>query len=115
MRELTSVDELREVIAGSSDAPVFLFKHSTTCPISARASMRLKEFLAEDDDDTPECYLVHVIESRLVSNAITKELGVAHASPQLVLVGDGKAVWDTSHGSIRAENIEAALGEFLGG
>ena len=110
--ELTSIDQLHEALTKSSEHPLFLFKHSTACPISARAAARVDEYVQEGGADAPEFYLIKVIESRPVSNAIAQELGVTHASPQLLLVKDRKSVWDTSHGNIRRETIDEALEKF---
>lgn len=113
LNEITSTDALHGVIAASSEEPVFLYKHSTACPTSARAGARVEEYFGAGDEDVPACYMIKVIESRAVSNAIEAELGVRHESPQLILVRDGKAVWHTSHSAIRAENIATALAEHV--
>ncbi len=114
MKSIATVDELHEVVAESHQHPILIYKHSTACSIAARAAVRLDEYLhAEDADDLPPCYQVNVIESRPVSNAVEKDLDIAHASPQLILVQNGAAVWNTSHSSIRAENIDKALAEHL--
>ena len=62
-----------------------------------------------DGVDVPEIHLISVIESRAVSNALAESLGVAHKSPQLLLVDHSRAVWHTSHFDINAESIEKAL------
>ena len=109
MKEITTVDEARELIAGSQNVPTLLFKHSTTCPISARAAMRVQEFIESAPENAPAIHLIKVIESRPVSNAIAADLGVTHQSPQMILVSGGKSVWDTSHGDI----TPAAIGEAI--
>ena len=108
MKELTSQQDWDACLAQSEDAPVFVFKHSTTCPISAGAYKRVQDFTKEHDD-IPEFVLVKVIESRPVSNAIAESLGVRHQSPQLILVKDGKSVWSASHHGIHGDAIEKAL------
>lgn len=109
MNEITSEAELENVLAQSNGEAFFLFKHSTRCPISARAHARLDDYLARESNGRPPLYLIKVVESRNLSNAVTEMLGVNHQSPQLLLVKDGKSLWDASHGEIRAENIDAAL------
>ena len=109
MKEITTVDEARELIAGSQNVPTLLFKHSTTCPISARAAMRVQEFIESAPENAPAIHLIKVIESRPVSNAIAADLGVTHQSPQMILVSGGKAVWDASHGNITPAAIEEAI------
>jgi bacillithiol system protein YtxJ len=113
--ELNEETELATLLEASSQGPVFVLKHSTTCPISAGAFRRVNAFLEEKGDAAAPFYLVKVIESRPLSNAIARDSGVQHASPQLILFNQGKARWDTSHGAITAGAIEAALAEQTAG
>jgi bacillithiol system protein YtxJ len=114
MTEITTLDDLDALLAATSERPAFIFKHSTTCPISAGAHRRVQAYIkqvAENGGATPEFRIVRVHESRPVSNAIAERLGVVHKSPQLLFVRDGRCVWDTSHYNITAENIDKALRE----
>lgn len=107
--EITNEIQLTMVLAESATHPVLLFKHSTQCPISARAAARLSAYDEERRDESPRIYWLKVIESRPVSNAAEARLGVKHESPQIILLDDAKAVWNTSHDEITAEAIDAAL------
>ncbi|MCC6142484.1 MAG: bacillithiol system redox-active protein YtxJ [Candidatus Hydrogenedentes bacterium] len=107
---MTTQDELAQAIEHSHREPVFIFKHSTSCPISSAAHQRVRKYIEQAGENAPAFYLVKVIESRPVSNEIAQRLGVTHQSPQLILVRDGKRVWDRSHGAIDAASIDAALG-----
>ena len=109
VKELLSIEDIGGVLAESAETPVFVFKHSTTCPISAAAHRRVVQYLENRETGDSPFYLIKVIESRPVSNALAEELGVKHQSPQLILIRDGKAVWDASHGAISAQAIEQAL------
>ena len=108
LKELLELNDLEEVWITSTDKPVLLFKQSTTCPISAEAFEQFQQFLRESEDDIA-AYYVKVRESRPVSNKIEEELGVQHQSPQIFLVKNKKAVWNTSHMDITKENIEEAI------
>ena len=102
-KEITSVDEWKDVLKLSDAQKILVLKHSTTCPISARAFREFESF------DTPlEKYLVKVRESRPVSNEMESDLGVKHESPQVFLVGDGKAVWSASHQQINRTELAVA-------
>lgn len=102
-KEITSVDEWKDVLKLSDTDKILILKHSTTCPISARA---FHEF---DSFDTPlEKYLVKVRESRTVSNEIESDLAIRHESPQVFLIGDGKAVWNASHNQINRTELAIA-------
>jgi bacillithiol system protein YtxJ len=109
MQEITSQDMLEKVLEKSASGPVFLFKHSTTCPVSASAYRRAAAWIEAQGGAAPPFYIVKVIESRPVSNEIASRLGVTHQSPQLLLLKDREAVWNVSHGKITEEAITAAL------
>ena len=109
VEELTALEGLEGALAESVERPVFLFKHSTACPTSASAYRRVAEYLRGEGANAPRLYLVKVIESRAVSNEIAARLGVAHASPQMLLVRDGRPVWNASHGAIDGAAMGRAL------
>lgn len=109
MTELHSVEELERILDASDKAPLFLFKHSTRCPISAAAYRRVNAYEEGAADSRPPIYLVKVIEARPLSNLIAQRLGVEHQSPQIILVCHKTAVWNASHGAITAEAMNAAV------
>jgi len=109
VNEITTPDEIQAMLAESRERPVFLFKHSTACPVSAGSYREVASYLEAAGDDAAPIYLIKVIESRPASNAAAEELGVTHQSPQLILVKDGAAVRDTSHGAITPQAMKGAL------
>lgn len=104
--EITSIPEWENVLQQSKSKTVLLFKHSTTCPVSAAAYKEFTSFETEIDS-----YLVKVIESRPVSNKIESDLSVQHKSPQIFLLSNEEPVWHTSHWNITEEKIAKAVGE----
>jgi len=110
MQEITTNDELNECLERSKEAPLFVFKHSTRCPISARANSRVAEYLQSGQENIPGFYMLKVVESRALSLALADRVGVEHQSPQLLLIDQGQCTWNTSHHNINAENIEEAIG-----
>ena len=109
---LTELAALDEAIASSAERPVFVYKHSTVCPVSARAADHYHDFadgFPEGDASTPLFTQVMVIENRDLSNEIESRLGVRHESPQLLLLRDGKVAWHASHFSISEQSIRSAL------
>ncbi len=85
-----------------------IFKHSTSCGISAHALDETERFLVENPEQA--IYKVDVIESREVSDYIEAKTGVRHASPQLLVLRDGAVVWHDSHAGVTAEAIATCLG-----
>lgn len=108
--EIKSEADWKKVLKASEEAPVFVFKHSTQCEISAGAAYRTNEFLSKEaSKTTPKFYYVKVIETKPVSQKIEAETKVKHESPQLMLIEDGKAVWNTSHEKITVDSIKSAV------
>lgn len=54
---------------------------------------------------------VRVIEERPLSLRLTELVGVPHASPQVILIVGGQAVWHDSHRAITVEALQAAVAE----
>ena len=103
-RQLTDLGQLNEIIAESADKPVIVFKHSTRCSVSR---MVLKQFENEFDlheKITP--YFLDLLEHRDISNEIASRFGVFHQSPQLIVIKNGNAVFNDSHGSIDAGKLK---------
>ncbi len=108
LEELQSNEELEQVWEKSQQKPVLLFKHSTTCPISAGAFEQYQSFL-ESSDDNLDGYIVKVIESKDISNQIAAETNVKHESPQIFLIKNKEVLWHTSHSKITADSITREL------
>ncbi|HEX8016751.1 MAG TPA: bacillithiol system redox-active protein YtxJ [Flavobacterium sp.] len=98
--ELTNILQLQEVEAISNEKPVVIFKHSTRCSISR---MALKQFEREYDlENVVDAYFLDLIAHRDISNEIADKFNVYHESPQLILIKNGKAVYNVSHSDIDA-------------
>lgn len=93
---LTSVDQLDTLIEASHNKPVAIFKHSTTCGISALAKYELERGWNLKPQEL-DLYYLDLLAYRPVSNAVAERLGVRHQSPQLIILQDGQAAFDTSH------------------
>ncbi|HKG22829.1 MAG TPA: bacillithiol system redox-active protein YtxJ [Blastocatellia bacterium] len=108
IKELTNMAELEEAIKESKERPVLFFKHSTTCPISARAYREFRNHL-EEADSRVSYRIVTVQVARPVSNEIAQRLQVQHETPQAILVKEGREVWNASHFSITSTALEEAI------
>ncbi|WP_293892661.1 bacillithiol system redox-active protein YtxJ [Flavobacterium sp.] len=103
-RQLTDLGQLNEIVSESTDMPVLIFKHSTRCGVSR---MILKQFENEFDlheEITP--YFLDILAYRSLSNEIANRFEVVHQSPQLIVIKDGKAVYNDSHESLDASQLE---------
>ena len=104
---LTFIGQLDEIVAFSNQKPVVIFKHSTRCSISR---MALKQFENEYDlEDKVDVYFLDLLEHRDISTEIASRFNVVHQSPQLLLINDGKSVYDVSHSDIDAEELKGKL------
>lgn len=106
---LTSSQQLDDIIQESAEMPVLIFKHSTRCGISR---MALKGFESEYaiDADKVKPYFLDLLEHRDISNEIATIFHVEHQSPQLLLIKDGVVTYHTSHGDINAGEVKAKIG-----
>lgn len=101
---LTQIEKIDEIINQSNEKPALIFKHSTRCHIS---KMVLKQFENEYNlDDKMECYFLDLLEFRPISNAIAERFNIEHQSPQIILIKNGKAIYNASHESIAADELE---------
>jgi bacillithiol system protein YtxJ len=106
--ELTELQQLEIITEESYNVPVLVFKHSTRCSISRMALRNFeREYAITEDRLKP--YFLDLLEHRDISNEIAAQFGVTHQSPQVVLIKDGKAVYDASHSDIEAEDIKSRL------
>lgn len=107
-KELKTIEELDQAIEASNEKPVVLYKHSLTCGIS---NMVYQQIDADWDIDVDKAqfYYLDLLNHRDVSNAIAEKLGVVHQSPQMILVNQGKAIYDASHHSIKVDSIKERI------
>lgn len=105
---LNTLQDLDAALARSMTTPVLLFKHSTTCGLSAMAAEEVADLLTGAAIDA-DVYVVDVRGGRQVSNAIAERLKIRHESPQVLLVQDGVVRWHRSHASVTAASIARAL------
>ena len=101
VRDAKSFEEL---VSRSQEKPIVIFKHSTTCPISAAAYERMTHF-------DGEVALVDVQSAREVSKEIEKKTGVPHESPQVLVLHNGKVIWNASHWKVTADAVADAIGK----
>ena len=105
---ITSEKDVDALNRRSHEVSCLIFKHSTRCPLSTVARMRI-----ESDNNPPldrlEYYYLDLIRYRQVSNYISTLYSVHHESPQILLIKDGECFYDDSHLDIKPEFIVQAL------
>ncbi|MBF9255466.1 bacillithiol system redox-active protein YtxJ [Pontibacter sp. 172403-2] len=103
---LTNPEQLDEILEESKSTPVVIFKHSTSCSISATAKSRLERQWDGAGLDNVKSYYLDLLRYRPVSREVAETLHVHHESPQLLLVQDGVCTYDASHMSIGVEALK---------
>lgn len=105
---LVSASQLDEISRQSAEYPVLIFKHSTRCSISSMALSRIEKGWDFEPGQIKAWYL-DLIAYREVSNQIAAQFGIPHESPQVILLINGKAVYDASHSAISVPGLRETL------
>lgn len=100
--QLDTLDKLQAAIEESRIRPVLLFKHSTSCGISAGVFRDVK--MVDSDVN-----LVVVQTARQISNEIERHTGIKHESPQAIVLRNGNPVYHASHYDITLKDINEHL------
>ncbi|MDQ6651990.1 MAG: bacillithiol system redox-active protein YtxJ [Acidobacteriota bacterium] len=100
--KITDTKSFEEWARRSEEQPVVIFKHSLTCPISSAAYEQMAEF-------DGEVALIEVQQARELSTEIENRLGVAHESPQVIVLRNGQVVWNASHFRVTADAVAEAV------
>lgn len=108
MKRIKSIEVWRELLEKSKEQPFLLFKFSLTCLSSLSAKKELQSL----ETELP-IYMVVVQMDRQVSNAIEKDLGVKHESPQLLILKDGKGIWQATHYQIKKTLLNDAINTYV--
>ncbi len=99
--------DIEAIKSKSLEKPIIIFKHSTSCSISATALGRFERKWRTES--TVELHLLNLLQHRDLSAQIAADFGVVHQSPQILLIKNGESVYDESHFGISAEEILGLL------
>ena len=102
--EMNSLNQLDEILKNSHNYPQVIFKHSTTCSISNIAKNRL-ERLTISKSVLVDFYYLDLLSHRFISQEIADALVIHHESPQVLLIQNGRCVYDGSHFGINKEDL----------
>ena len=106
--QLDSETVLNEALQKSHlNKGIIIFKHSTRCSISAVAKTRLSLKWNLDQELLP--YHLDLIKHRELSNLIAEKFNIYHESPQLLLIKNGKCLFNVSHLGISLKKLKEQL------
>lgn len=103
-KQLTTIEQLDDIVGESNDKPIIIFKHSTRCSISRMALKQFEKEFVLEEEITP--YFLDLLNYRDISNEIATKFDVIHQSPQLILIKNGKSVYNVSHSDIDALELK---------
>lgn len=106
---LTTSEQLIEIKNKSFETPILLFKHSTTCSISNTTLNRLERNWKEEEWGGTKSYYLDLLAYRTLSNEIAAIFEVEHESPQVLIIQNGKSVYNASHFDIDYVTIKNKL------
>lgn len=99
---LSSSEEMEQLILLSQEKPQVIFKHSTRCSISSVAKSRLEKSKTKNE---VSFYYLDMLTYRSLSNTIAERFSIEHESPQILVIKEGKCVYDESHMGISMDEI----------
>jgi len=97
--------QIAQIIEQSSTIPCLIFKHSSTCDMSAMSRMRLETDWSFKEEELI-CYFLDILTYRNIAQSIAEEFHVEHESPQVLLIRDGFCSYDASHMDISVEELK---------
>lgn len=103
--KLESEKQLIDIQQKSHTQPILIFKHSTRCSVSRTALDRLERNWNSEEIKEIQPYFLDLIANRDISNLISEGFHVEHQSPQVLLIRNGKSVYDRSHFDIDYKSI----------
>ncbi|MFT5885133.1 MAG: bacillithiol system protein YtxJ [Arcticibacterium sp.] len=103
--KLNAAEQLEEIKKESKERPVMIFKHSTTCPISTTSLSRMERNWKDEDSKNIKAYYVDLLSNRGLSAEIASTFAVEHQSPQVIVIKDGKSIYDESHFGISFKDV----------
>jgi bacillithiol system protein YtxJ len=106
-KTIESRDQIEEIIQASRTTPVVIYKHSNRCGASLFVRSRLEKQWKNGCE--VDFYFLDLVSYRDVSNEVADRFGVRHESPQILLIRNGRSVFDTSHSGVSAKALKKAL------
>ena len=100
--KINNRETLDKLLTDSRSKPVVIFKHSNACGISSAAYREMEKL------ENP-VNLLEVQSARDVSRELADLTGIRHETPQVIVLKDGKAVWNASHFDVKASAVSQAL------
>ena len=101
---IKNTEQIAHIAEESKSITCLIFKHSTTCNMSAMAKFRLEEDWSFKENELKP-YFLDIFQYRDCSNEVTEYFQEYHQSPQVLIVKNGEVIYEESHLDISVEDI----------
>lgn len=105
---LETTQQIEEIAELSRDTPCLVYKHSTSCGISAMAKKRIENDW-EFDETVVVPYYLDILAFRNLSHLVAERFQTTHQSPQVLFIKDGKVVLSAAKFDISVKAVEDLL------
>jgi bacillithiol system protein YtxJ len=107
LKPMATTADFEAALAASDSRATWLLKHSNSCGVSEEA---LAEFAAHADEQRDDMHWVLTVQrSPALSRLIAAQLGVAHDTPQVILLFERQARWVATHWDVSLTSLHDAL------
>ncbi len=103
---LNELSQIEKIVEESTEQRILIFKHSTSCSISRTTLDRLERNWKEEEMGKLKPYYLDLLSFRGLSNAIAQKFDVEHQSPQVLIIENGKSIYDNSHFGIDYKTLK---------
>jgi len=93
----------QEILELSEKEPVFVLKHSNTCPISSKGYEEVLSFSQTFPD--AKIFVLIVQDNLELKQKISDDTGIKHESPQILLLQDRDVLYTASHYEISTSQL----------
>ncbi|MDH5476012.1 MAG: bacillithiol system redox-active protein YtxJ [Cyclobacteriaceae bacterium] len=108
---LENENQLLHVLEKSSEKTQLIFKYSSTCSLSNMIFNRFENDWESNAMKNINPVFLDILSYRGVSNKIESTLKIRHESPQVLVIENGKCIYDCSHMSINFNEIKLKFGD----
>ncbi|HOX82624.1 MAG TPA: bacillithiol system redox-active protein YtxJ [Chryseolinea sp.] len=103
---LKELSQIEKIVEESTNQRILIFKHSTSCSISRTTLDRLERNWKEEELGKLKPYYLDLLNFRNISHAIAQKFDVEHESPQVLIIENGKSIYDQSHFGIDYKSVK---------
>jgi bacillithiol system protein YtxJ len=101
-KNIEDYNQVQNLVEASHKQPQVIFKHSTRCSISVMAKNRLER---SGFPEQIQFHYLDLLQYRDISNKIADQFSVYHQSPQILLIKNGKCIFEETHSAISMDEI----------